>query len=146
MHQCRITGASGRGISGYYNLDRGQVEWVRKLWRPQEEGVPLNYYITQCTGNSISWGSDEFERRCGRENQHPERLGPQAFGWGRRTGKKIQLVANRVRVNMLQFCSVSNSLSHTTLSIKWEVYFSKKTVSLVFIMSLLWCLYVYVFV
>ena len=27
---------------------------------------------------------------------------------------------------MLQFCSVSNSLSHTTLSIKWEVYFSKR--------------------
>ena len=29
---------------------------------------------------------------------------------------------------MLQFCSVSNSLSHTTLSIKREVYFSKKCV------------------
>ena len=27
---------------------------------------------------------------------------------------------------MLQFCSVSNSLSHTTRSIKWEVYFSKE--------------------
>ena len=31
-----------------------------------------------------------------------------------------------VGVNMLQFCSVSNSLSHTTLSIMWEVYFSKE--------------------
>ena len=36
------------------------------------------------------------------------------------------VMANRVGVNMLQFCSVSNSLSHTTLSIKWEVYFSKE--------------------
>ena len=25
----QITGASGRGISGYYNLDRGRVEWER---------------------------------------------------------------------------------------------------------------------
>ena len=36
------------------------------------------------------------------------------------------VIANRVGVNMLQFCSVSNSLSHTTLSVKWEVYFSKR--------------------
>ena len=36
------------------------------------------------------------------------------------------VIANRVRANMLQFCSVSNSLSHTTLSIKWDVYFSKR--------------------
>ena len=35
---------------------------------------------------------------------------------------------------MLQFCSVSNSLSHKTLSKKVRVYFSKKTVS-----SLLLC-------
>ena len=34
--------------------------------------------------------------------------------------------AIRVGVNMLLFCSVSNSLSHTTFSIKWEVYFSKE--------------------
>ena len=27
---------------------------------------------------------------------------------------------------MLQFCSVSSSLSHTTFQIKWEVYFSKE--------------------
>ena len=45
---------------------------------------------------------------------------------------------------MLQFCSVSNSLSHTTLSIKWEVYFSKELCPLVFIVSSLWfCMYMY---
>ena len=36
------------------------------------------------------------------------------------------VMAIRVEVNMLQFCSVSNSPSHTTLSIKWEVDFSKE--------------------
>ena len=37
------------------------------------------------------------------------------------------LMAIRVGVNMLQFCSVSNSLSHTQhFQIKWEVYFSKR--------------------
>ena len=36
------------------------------------------------------------------------------------------VVAIGVGLNMLQFCLVSNSLSRTTLSIKWEVYFSKR--------------------
>ena len=40
-------------------------------------------------------------------------------------------------VNMWQFCSVSNSLPDTTFQIKWEVYFSKRTVSLVFIVLLI---------
>ena len=73
-----------------------------------------------------SRGLDKLEIRCGRENQHPERLGPQAPGWAAQENKKETLMAIRVGVNMLQFCSVSNSLSHTTLSIKWEVYFSKR--------------------
>ena len=29
---------------------------------------------------SVSWRSDELEIRCGRKNQHPERLAPQASG------------------------------------------------------------------
>ena len=75
----------------------------------------------------ISWGSDELEIRCGRENQHPERLGHQAPGWAaQENGKETRLWPIEWGVNMLQFCSVSNSLSHTTLSIKWEVYFSKE--------------------
>ena len=36
------------------------------------------------------------------------------------------VMAMRVGVNMLQFCLISNSLSYTILSIKWEVYFSKE--------------------
>ena len=75
----------------------------------------------------ISWGSDELEIRCGRENEHPERLGPQLSS--PRERERNAVMANRVGVNMLQFCLVSNSLSHTTLSIKWEVYFSKNCVT-----------------
>ena len=47
--------------------------------------------------------------------------------------KRNVVMANRVGVNMLQFCSVSNSLSHTTLSNKLRGIFFKRTVSLVFI-------------
>ena len=103
---------------------------------PTRRRWTLNYYITQCTGNSISWRqdavekastqqrepsgpdwavwrSDELEIRCGRENQHPERLGSQAPGWAvQENGKETRLWPIRVGVNMLQFCSVSNS-SHT---------------------------------
>ena len=43
--------------------------------------------------------------------------------------EKNTVIARRVGVNMLQFCSVSNFLSHTTLSVKWEVYFSKNCVA-----------------
>ena len=95
-----------------------------------------------------SWGSDELEIRCGRESQYPAegalRSPINQFGdqtsrredAGMRTcpreaeppgpRKRNAVMVNRVGVNMLQFCSVSNSLSHTTLSIKWEVYFSKR--------------------
>ena len=95
---------------------------------PTRRRWALNYYITQYTRNSLSWGSDELEI-SGRENQHPERLGPQVPGWAAQENGKETLMAIRVGVNMLQFCSVSNSLSHTTLSIKWEVYFSKNRVA-----------------
>ena len=129
-----------------------------KLWRPREEGGRW----TQCRGNYISWrqnavekastqqmeppgpwliswGSDKLEKRCGRENQHPERLGPKAPGWAALENGKETLMAMRVRVSMLQFCSVSNSLSHTTLSNKVRGIFFKKTVSPVFIIvSSLW--------
>ena len=54
-----------------------------------------NYYITQYTGNSISWGSDELETRCGRESQYPaeQALGPPF--------EQLQLGIRRVRDKML---------------------------------------------
>ena len=97
-----------------YNLDCGWVEWVQ-LWRPQEEGgVELLYNLVK-TGSQLVWRPDPLVTRCGRES----------------TGERERnaVMANRVGVNMLQFCLVSNSLSHATFLIKWEVYFSKNCVA-----------------
>ena len=94
---------------------------------PTRRRWTVNYYITQFTGNSIIWGSDELERGCWIEEYVPERLGLQAPGWAaQENGKETQLWPIEWGVNMLQFYSDSNSLSHTTLSIKWEIYFSKE--------------------
>ena len=77
-------------------------------------------------GDQTSWRTDHLRedagmRTCPREAWPP---GPRLSSPGER--KRNMVLANRVGVNMLQFYSVSNSLSHTTLSIKWEVYFSKE--------------------
>ena len=101
-----------------------------KLWRSQEKEWVSNYYITRVkTGSQSVWRSDELEIRCGREKPALRGAGlpppgPRLSSPGER--KRNAVVAIGVGVNILQFCSVSNSLSHTTLSIKWEVYFSKR--------------------
>ena len=79
---------------------------------------------TQQSGPSDSQLSSCSWREFWIEEHVPERLGPQFSSPGER--ERNVVMANRVGVNMLQFCLVSNSLSHTTLSIKWEVYFSKE--------------------
>ena len=86
----------------------------------------LNYYINRWR-QEVSWRSDELETRCGRESPHPAE---RASGWAALENEKdTTLMAIRVGVNILQFCSVSNSLAHTrTFQIKWEVYFSKNSV------------------
>ena len=65
-----------------------------------------DYDITPATGCS-----DELERRCWNENHVPaeaEPPGPRLSSPGERKGKAV--IARRVGgVNMLQFCSVSNS-------------------------------------
>ena len=105
--------------------------------------------------NSVHRKFNQLELRCGRENQHPAEgvlrppieqleirpVGEKMLEWGtcpREAGppgprlsctgeeERNAIIARRLGVNMLQFCSVSNSLSHTTLSIKLEVYFSKE--------------------
>ena len=63
----------------------------------------------------LDWGT------CPREAGHP---GPRLSSPVER--ERNAVMANRVGVNMLRLCSVSNSLSHTTLSIMWAVYFSKE--------------------
>ena len=100
-----------------------------KLWRSQEEEWMSNYYITRVkTGSQVVWRSDELEIRCGRENQHPADWAPQApVEQLRRTGKKRYYGHKTWGLICCSSVRVSNSLSHTTLSIKWEVYdFSKE--------------------
>ena len=98
-----------------------------KLWRSQEEEWRSNWYITRVkTESQAVWRSDQLEIRCGRENQHPAEWapGPRLSSRGER---EINVaMAHRVGVNMLQFCSVSNSLSHTALSNKARGIFSKE--------------------
>ena len=106
-----------------YNLDRGWVEWVQ-LWHPQEEGGVELLYNSVKTGSQLVWRPDPLVTRCGRESQHPRPPVEQH----RRTGKK-RGYGPLSGVNILQFCSVSNSLSHATFQIKWEVYFSKNFVA-----------------
>ena len=122
---------------------------------PTRRRWTLNYYITQCTGNSISWrqdavekastqqrgpssprlsncswGSDELEIRRVRENQYPERLGPQATGWAAQENGK------ETRLWPIEWGSICcSSVRSPTPSykqpfeIKWEVYFSKNCVA-----------------
>ena len=110
-----MTGASSRGIAEY-NLDRGWVEWVQFV-TPTRRRWALNYYITQCKGNSISWGSNDLEIRCGRESP----------GWAaQENGKETRLWP--IEWGSICCSSVrSPTPSHTQpFQIKWEVYFSKR--------------------
>ena len=75
------------------------------------------------------WWQDAIER-----TELSKKLSPQASGWAALENEKdTTLMAIRVRVNMLQFCSVSNSLSHTNLLNKVRGIFFLKKSSLVFI-------------
>ena len=49
-----------------------------EIVRPTRRRWTLNYYITQFTGNSISWISDDLETRCGRKSQHPAEWAPRS--------------------------------------------------------------------
>ena len=91
-------------------------------------GVELLYNSVK-TGSQFVWRPDPLVTRCSRESQHPAEWAIRPpVEQPKRTGKNA-VMANRVRVNILQLCSVSNSLSHATFQIEWEVYFSKRTVS-----------------
>ena len=89
-----------------------------------------NYYITLATGSS-----DLLERRCWNENNVSAEAGPP----GSRLSSPGEQERNPViarRVGGSICCSSVQSpthLSHTTLSIKWEVYFSKELCPLVLI-------------
>ena len=111
------------GIELLYNpvhrkFNQLETRCGRESQHPGEGALrpPINQF-----GDQMSWREDAGMRTCPRE------AGPQVPGWAaQENGKETRLWPIEWGVNMLQFCSVSNSLSHTTLSIKWEVYFSKR--------------------
>ena len=129
LHRCiqsKISGDKGRPW-----LSRGWIEC--EIVTLAGSGWASNYYISPATGSSgqlefRSVGEKMLEwEPCPREAGPP---GPRLSSQGERERKAV--IARRVGVNIFQFCSVSNSLSHTALSIKWEVYFSKELCPLVF--------------
>ena len=91
----------------------------------------LNYYITRWSPEvielEIRWVRDKMRQR---KPSSSRELGPWASGWAVLENEKdTTLIDIRVGVNMLQFCSDSNSLSHANLTIKWEVYFLEEVFS-----------------
>ena len=96
-----------------------------QLWGDIEWAIELLYNSVK-TGSQLVWRPDPLVTRCGRESQHPAEWAPRhPVEQHQENGKEI-LMAIRVGINMLQFCSVSNSLSHTSLSNKVRgTYFSK---------------------
>ena len=105
-------------------------------------------YNSVKTGSQLVWGSESLETRCVRDASR--RVGPRAFGWATLENEKDStLMAIRVGVNMLQFCFVSNNLSHTVpFQIKGEVHiFLKDCVArlycvVVFCMHMYSCIYI----
>ena len=77
--------------------------------------------------NSVHRKFNQLEIRCGRENQHPERLSPQAPSWAaQENGKETPLWP--IEWGSICCSSVqSPTPSHIQpFQIKWEVYFSKE--------------------
>ena len=102
IFQWSVMGRDWEGIELLYNSVHSKF---KEFWRPER------------------WRNNAVEKTA------PSReMSPQASSWAAQENGKETLMAIRVGVNMLQFCSVSNSLSCTTLSIKWEVYFSKNCI------------------
>ena len=92
-------------------------------------------YNSVKTGSQLVWRSEPLVARCGRGSQHPTEWAPGSPVEQHQENGKETLMAIRLGVNMLQFCSVSNPLSLTQpFQIKWEVYFSKRPCR-----SSLWC-------
>ena len=104
--------------------------------------VKLLYNLGDGKFRSVGEKMLEWEPALIREAGSP---GPRLSSPGERERKAV--ITRRVEGSICcSLCSVSNSLSHTTLSIKWEVYFSKELCPLVFIVSsLCFCKYMCVY-
>ena len=87
-----------------------------QLWGDIEWAIELLYNSVK-TGSQLVWRPDPLTR-CGRGSQHPAEWVPGPPVEQYQENGKETLMAIRVGISVLQFCSVSNSLSHATLSIK----------------------------
>ena len=88
-----------------------------QLWGDIEWAIELLYNSVK-TGSQLVWRSDQLLTRCGKGSQHPAEWAPGPLVEQHQENGKETLMAIRVGVNMLQFCSVSNFLLHTTHSNK----------------------------
>ena len=133
MHRKRVTSKLHDSYFRLMTIKHAipKIEWAIEL------------LYNSVTGSQTSWRSDELETRCSRES-HTRLKGPQGPRWSlgtRPVGDKMQkrktaewapgtpveyqenekdttLMAIRVGVNILQFCSVSISLSHANVTNK----------------------------
>ena len=118
------TGLKSHGTVTNWCTERGWpvncMTVIFARWR-SKHGIPnecvVNYNITRWK-QKVSYFGDQtsLETRVVEKASNQQRAGPRASGWATMKNGEETLMAIRVGVNMLQFCSVSNSLSHTTLS------------------------------
>ena len=71
-------------------------QWL-KLWRSQQEEWASNYYITPATGSS-----NQLEKRCCRENQHPAEGALRTPDWAVAVGDQISWREDAGMRNMSQ--------------------------------------------
>ena len=92
--------------SASYGQLWGDIEWaIELLYNSVKTGSQF--------GDQTRWWQDAVEKASTQQS------GPSGHHLSSPAEQERNAVmANRVRVNMLQFCSVSNSLSHATLSNK----------------------------
>ena len=77
--------------------------------------------------NSVHGKFNQLEIRCGRENQHPGRLGPQAPGWAAQENGKECCYGHKSGGSICCSSVPSPTPSHTQpFQIKWELYFSRE--------------------
>ena len=81
-----------------------------QLWGYIEWAIELLYNSVK-TGSQLVWRPDKLVTRCGRGSPHPAEWAPGPPVEQNQENGKETLIVIRVGVNMLQFCSVSNSLS-----------------------------------
>ena len=116
----KCTCVNNRCIRSKISGDQGRT-WLSRGWIECEIVTPAgsrwrsNYYITPATGSS-----DHLERRCWNENHVLAEAGPPGPRLSRPGEQERKSVIARTVVGSIScsLCLVSNSLSHTNLSVK----------------------------